>query len=260
MASGLGIRKGMARILDGIIKYRQTLRPSLLQEFQRVALGPSPEGLLLTCVDSRVVASRLTQAIPGQLFIVRNPGNLVPHFSCFSNQMTVGGECGALELACSRNNVQVIALLGHSDCKAMNLLHSLRDDVTSPSPTSPLEQWLKTHGKETVEQYRKLEATDFKGKLIFRGAQSSEDDFEAFIDPKNELIPSDKFSQINTLQQLKNFLSYPFLKERLNRKELGVHALWTDICQGEVYMFSFKEKTFVKIDSKTYKNLGKECI
>lgn len=41
MASGLGIRKGMARILDGIIKYRQTLRPSLLQEFQRVALGPS---------------------------------------------------------------------------------------------------------------------------------------------------------------------------------------------------------------------------
>ena len=120
--------------------------------------------------------------------------------------MTVGGECGALELACSRNNVQVIALLGHSDCKAMNLLHSLRDDVTSPSPTSPLEQWLKTHGKETVEQYRKLEATDFKGKLIFRGAQSSEDDFEAFIDPKNELIPSDKFSQVNI-----SFLFFSFL-------------------------------------------------
>lgn len=41
MSSALGLRKGMARILDGIIKYRQTLRPSLLQEFQRVALGPS---------------------------------------------------------------------------------------------------------------------------------------------------------------------------------------------------------------------------
>lgn len=143
------------------------------------------------------MASRLTQAMPGQLFIVRNPGNLVPHHNCFENHVTVGGECGALELACSRNNVQVIALLGHSDCKAMNLLHSLRDNVTSPSPNSPLEQWLKTHGKETVEQFRKLEASDFKGKLVFRGAQSSEDDFEAYIDPKNELIPSDKFSQVN---------------------------------------------------------------
>ncbi len=90
MSGAYSIRKGMNRILDGIIKYRQTLRPSLLEEFKKVALGPSvrnflitkkqrfsfqPEGLLLTCVDSRVVASRLTQAAPGQLFIVRNPGN-----------------------------------------------------------------------------------------------------------------------------------------------------------------------------------------
>lgn len=65
---------------------------------------------------------------------------------------------------------------------------------------------------------------------------------------------------MNTLQQLKNFLSYPFLKERLNRKELGVHALWTDISQGEVYMFSFKEKTFIKIENSSYKQLAKECI
>ncbi|CAF1274404.1 unnamed protein product [Adineta ricciae] len=70
-------RKGMGRILDGIIKYRQTLRPALLEEFQKVATGPSPEGLLLTCVDSRVVASRITQAVPGQLFIVRNPGTAI---------------------------------------------------------------------------------------------------------------------------------------------------------------------------------------
>jgi carbonic anhydrase len=59
---------------------------------------------------------------------------------------------------------------------------------------------------------------------------------------------------------LKNFLSYPFLKERLNRNELGVHALWTDISKGEVYMFSFKEKTFVQIDETSYKTLTRECI
>lgn len=58
---------------------------------------------------------------------------------------------------------------------------------------------------------------------------------------------------------MRNFLSYPFLKERLNRKELQVHALWTDIYKGEVYMFSFKEKRFVKIDDDTYKALSLEC-
>ncbi|CAF3736759.1 unnamed protein product [Rotaria sordida] len=244
----MAARKGMSHILDGIMKYRRTLRPSLLEEFKKVATGPSPEGLLLTCVDSRVVASRITQAVPGQLFIVRNPGNLVPHHNCFRNHVTVGGECGALELACSINKVHVIVVIGHSDCKAMNLLYSIRNDLHLPSK-GPLEDWLRVHGRGTVEQFKKLEtSTGFDRKLKFAGAQHYEDDFEAYIDPHNQFIPSDKFSQINTLEQLKNFLSYPFLKERLNRNELEVHALWTDISKGEVYMFSFKEKTFVKID------------
>ena len=63
--------------------------------------------------------------------------------------------------------------------------------------TSPLANWLKTHGRGTVEQFKKLEASgDFKGKLKFAGAQHVEDDFEAYIDPKNEFKPSDKFSQV----------------------------------------------------------------
>lgn len=65
---------------------------------------------------------------------------------------------------------------------------------------------------------------------------------------------------MNTLEQMSHFLSYPFLKERLNRKELQVHALWTDIYKGEVYMFSFKEKSFIKIDENTYEKLSSECI
>jgi carbonic anhydrase len=62
------------------------------------------------------------------------------------------------------------------------------------------------------------------------------------------------------LEQLKNFLSYPFLNERLDRDELGVHALWTDISKGEVYMFSFREKTFIKIDETSHQTLDLECI
>ena len=143
------------------------------------------------------MASRLTQAAPGQLFIVRNPGNLVPPYDYYEHNCTVGAECAALELACSRNNVPVIAIFGHSDCKAMNLLYQLRNDI-STSSTSPLEKWLKTHATGTVEKFRKLEASgDYKQKLTFASAQHHEDAFEAYIDPNDKFKPSDKLSQVH---------------------------------------------------------------
>lgn len=98
----------------------------------------------------------------------------------------------------------MIAVFGHSDCKAMNLLYSIRNDISTPSK-SPLEQWLKTHAKGTVDQFKKLESSgDFKRKLIFASAQNSEDDFEAYIDPNDEFIVSDKLSQVS----LKNLMIY----------------------------------------------------
>jgi carbonic anhydrase len=90
----------------------------------------------------------------------------------------------------------MIAVFGHSDCKAMNLLYQIRNDISTPS-TSPLEQWLKTHAKGTVEQFKKLESSgDYKQKLIFSSAQNRDDDFEAYIDPNDEFKPSDKLSQV----------------------------------------------------------------
>ena len=115
----------------------------------------------------------------------------------------MGGECGALELACSINKVQVTVVMGHSDCKAMNLLHSIRGQLENPSK-GPLEDWLRTHGRGTVEQFKKLEANNFKGKLVFSGAQHPEQDFEAYIDPDNQFQPADKFSQVIHFP-LKNF-------------------------------------------------------
>jgi len=78
----------------------------------------------------------------------------------------------------------------------MNLLHSIRNDLKSPSK-GPLEDWLRVHGRGTLEQFQKLESSPgFDRKLVFAGAQHQEDDFEAFIDPQNQFKPSDKFSQV----------------------------------------------------------------
>jgi hypothetical protein len=78
----------------------------------------------------------------------------------------------------------------------MNLLYSIRDDLKSPSK-GPLEDWLREHGRGTIEQFKKLESsTNFNRKLVFGGAQHYGDDFEAYIDPQNHFKPSDKFSQV----------------------------------------------------------------
>ncbi|CAF1594951.1 unnamed protein product [Rotaria magnacalcarata] len=94
-----------------------------------------PEELLLTCVDNHVISSRLTQAVPG---------NLVSPYEYYKDNSLVGGECAALELAYSKNNMPMIVVFGHSDCKVMNLLYRIRNEISTPS-NIPLSQWLKIH-------------------------------------------------------------------------------------------------------------------
>lgn len=80
----------------------------------------------------------------------------------------------------------------------------------------------------------------------------------AYIDPENEFAIEDKLSQINTLQQLSNVASYGFLKERLEKHDLHIHALWFDIYTGNIYFFSRSAKRFVIIDESSIENLIKE--
>lgn len=82
--------------------------------------------------------------------------------------------------------------------------------------------------------------------------------FVAYIDPENEFAIEDKLSQINTLQQLSNVASYGFLKARLEKHDLHIHALWFDIYTGNIYFFSRAAKRFVAIDESSIDNLIKE--
>jgi hypothetical protein len=79
--------------------------------------------------------------------------------------------------------------------------------------------------------------------------------------PKNILFLL-KFLQIlkiNTLEQLKNVNNYDFLRDKMDKNFLRGYALWVDVQNSEVYMFSYKEKRFVKIDEGSYEKLYKEC-
>lgn len=77
----------------------------------------------------------------------------------------------------------------------------------------------------------------------------------AYIDPDNQFSIEDKLSQINTLQQLQNIASYGFLKRRLEKHQLHIHALWFDIYTGDIYYFSRAAKKFVIIDENNFEKL-----
>ena len=71
--------KGISKVLHGIMKYRTDWQRNMVQQFQRVRDNPTPTAVFVTCVDSRMLPSRFTQTNVGDMFIIRNAGNMVPH-------------------------------------------------------------------------------------------------------------------------------------------------------------------------------------
>ncbi|XP_060518656.1 beta carbonic anhydrase 1 [Cylas formicarius] len=251
----------MDKLLKGIMKYRATVRETMVQQFVKVKDNPKPKAVFFTCIDSRMIPTRFTQTNVGDMFIVRNAGNLVPHSQHFADEQNTN-EPAALELGCVINDIRHIIVCGHSDCKAMNLLYQLRNPKESTQENrrlSPLRSWLCTHAQPSLATLAKLESCKYKAPLIFR-AETPLRKFVAYIDPEDRFKVEDKLSQINTLQQLENIASYGFLKRRLERFQLHIHALWFDIYTGEIYYFSRNAKQFVVLDEHNFEKLFQEVI
>lgn len=239
----------MNKILNGVLKYRRTFRKEMVEQFEVVKDDPHPKALFFTCMDSRMLPTRFTQTNVGDMFIVRNAGNLVPH-SNLVGQDEITTEPAALELGCVINGIKHVIVCGHSDCKAMNMLHMLRNtDRTGPehAKLSPLKAWLVRHGHSSIAKYAQLEVTNFEAPLVFQ-AETPMRRFAAYIDPDNNFSNEDKLSQINTLQQLQNIASYNFMRDGLRRGKVYIHALWFDIYTGDIYYFSRQQKRFVNVD------------
>jgi len=251
----------MDRILRGIMKYRETVRPTMVQQFVQVKNNPEPKAVFFTCMDSRMLPTRFTQTNVGDMFIVRNAGNLVPH-SKFFQQETTTTEPAALELGCVVNNIRHVIVCGHSDCKAMNLLYQLKDEEFASQQNqilSPLRGWLCSHGTESLKKFNILEETSFDAPLVFEG-ETPMRKFVAYIDPDHRFSIEDKLSQVNCLQQLQNIASYGFLREILKNGEAHLHALWFDIYSGDIYYFSRRKKRFVDVNETSFAPLLEEIL
>ncbi|BES97103.1 carbonic anhydrase [Nesidiocoris tenuis] len=249
----------MDRLFRGIIRYRNTERRGMVQQFEQVKNNPVPKAVFFTCMDSRMIPSRFTQTNVGDMFIVRNAGNIIPHSHHFMGEVTMN-EPAALELGCVVNDIRHIIICGHSDCKAMNLLYKLKDSTFSSKTNrqlSPLRAWLCNHAHTSLEKYHQLELCGTNRPLMF-SSELPLKKFAAYIDPEKKWSVEDRLSQVNTLEQLANVASYNFLKRRLESHQLHVHALWFDIYTGDIYYFSRQNKKFVEINEFTVDSLSDE--
>ncbi|XP_026726370.1 beta carbonic anhydrase 1 [Trichoplusia ni] len=245
----------MEKILRGVMRYRVLDRASMVKQFQEVKNNPTPKAVFYTCMDSRMIPTRFTETDVGDMFVVRNAGNVVPHSQFFYDEMT-SCEPAALELGCIVNDIRHIIVCGHSDCKAMNLLYKLKSKEESSIEQrrlSPLKSWLCNHAYTSLDKFIDMKG-DFTKPMVFMG-ETPQRKFVAYIDPDNKFCIEDKLSQVNTLQQLQNVASYGMLKKRLEKHDLHIHALWFDIYTGDIYYFSRRAKRFVIIDESSYESI-----
>ena len=211
----------MEKLLRGIVDFKQNLRPGYVETFRELALGQKPDTLMIACSDSRVVPNLFASSNPGDLFVVRNVGNLIPPCTSNPNDKDDHAERAALEFCLETLPIKDIIICGHSECGAM--IGTLNG--TAGSDTY-LGRWLN-HAVDS------LKAFEQKEKFLDTCA----------AEPHNCL------SQINVIQQLEHLRTYAFIRERELSGKLNLHGWWFDIAHANVYNYHVPERTFVLLDA-----------
>ena len=208
----------MKKLIKGIVEFRSKLRPEYAETFAKLALGQNPDTLFIACSDSRVVPNLFVSTDPGDLFVIRNVGNLIS--PCGVDGISLGdvSEAAAIEYSILYLGVTSIVVCGHSECAAMKELiaGNTRDEMPM------FKTWLH-NGHPALERM----------------------DTATWVNPNLE--PHNRLSQVNVLQQLAHLMTYPMVKERVDAGALSLHGWWFDIAHAEVHAYE-EGLGFVLID------------
>ncbi|MBF0292192.1 MAG: carbonic anhydrase, partial [Nitrospinae bacterium] len=112
----------MKKLIRGIVEFRSKVRPEYAETFAKLALGQNPDTLFIACSDSRVVPNLFASTDPGDLFVIRNVGNLIS--PCGADGVSLGdvSEAAAIEYSALYLGISNIVVCGHSECAAMKEL------------------------------------------------------------------------------------------------------------------------------------------
>src|SRR6476646_5165308 len=202
--------KGLREFQTGYFSQHQDL-------FEQLSHGQKPRVLFITCSDSRVDPNLITQAQVGELFVIRNAGNLIPPFGAAN-----GGEGAAVEYAVHALGIEQIIVCGHSHCGAMKGLLKL----SSLEEEMPLVyEWLK-HAEATRRLIR-----------------------EHYNDRDGEELLESAIAE-NVVTQLENLKTYPVIHSKLHKGNLSLHGWVYSIETGEILAYDPEEQEFLPPHSK----------
>ncbi|RJL34272.1 SulP family inorganic anion transporter [Bailinhaonella thermotolerans] len=206
-------RPAPADLLAGTREYHATTAPLIRPVLTRMVRRQTPNHLFITCADARVVPNLITSSGPGDLFTVRNIGNLVPRHGAPVHDDSVAA---ALEYATEVLKVRTITICGHSGCGAMGALLS----GGAKTPDLPgLDSWLQ-HGHHTLARF--LTAGDPAGP-----------DAPAASGERGDL---DRLCRLNVIQQLDNVLTHPRVRRLVEAGDLELVGLYFDIASARVHL------------------------
>jgi len=243
----------MRELLLGILDFRKKILPDLRTMMKQLSVKQNPNSLFIACSDSRVVPNLFASTNPGELFVVRNVGNLIPKCSHSSHKHSHGvpeeidSSGAAIEYSILQLGVRNVIVCGHSNCGAMHAI--LNKDQKKFDKTLPyVSGWLK-NGKSSLEKLNQLHKNEKEvAQQRLRYSLVGETEIQAKIDPSLPL--HDQLSQINVLQQVEHLTSYKPIQEKVAAKELLLHGWWFDIANGDVYSFNDRKNKFVLIDEE----------
>jgi carbonic anhydrase len=197
----------MKKLIEGVLHFQNEIYPQHRELYENLAESQSPRWLFITCSDSRIVPNLLLQSDPGELFICRNAGNIVP-----AHGDHAGGVSATIEYAVQVLGVKHIIICGHSNCGAMKaVLH----------PESVAELPAVTHWIAYAERARAV-------VLETPNGDSDEQRIASLVDE-------------NVLAQLDNLRTLPCVAAKLKTGALGIHGWVYDIGSGHFRVWDATE-------------------
>ncbi|WP_447888364.1 carbonic anhydrase [Serratia fonticola] len=204
----------MQEVIDGFLKFQREAFVERTELFKRLATSQNPRTLFISCSDSRLVPELITQREPGDLFVIRNAGNIVPSFG-----PEPGGVSASVEYAVAALGVKDIVICGHSDCGAMTAIATCK--CLDHMPT--VANWLRYADAAKAVNQANEHASEH--------------------DRINSMVRE------NVIAQLINLKTHPSVALALDRGNLRLHGWIYDIATGCIDALDGNTRRFVPLAS-----------
>ncbi|MBC3213097.1 carbonic anhydrase [Serratia fonticola] len=202
----------MQEVIDGFLKFQREAFVERTELFKRLATSQNPRTLFISCSDSRLVPELITQREPGDLFVIRNAGNIVPSFG-----PEPGGVSASVEYAVAALGVEDIVICGHSDCGAMTAIATCK--CLDHMPT--VANWLRYADAAKAVNQANEHASEH--------------------DRINSMVRE------NVIAQLTNLKTHPSVALALDRGNLRLHGWIYDIATGCIDALDGNTRRFVPL-------------